>query len=78
MKKEKKKKLERIIGSVESPTWGHLQKMAEAVIQKLGGPAEAASGLSAESFYALYVLASLMLDEKKSKAFIFNKQYLTT
>lgn len=62
---------------VESPTWGHLQKMAEEVIDALGGPGGAAHDLSGRSFYALTLLASLMLDEKKSKAFIFGKQYLT-
>ncbi len=62
---------------VESPTWGDLQRMAEVVIARLGGPVEAAKGLSAESFYALTILASLNLDEKKQKAFIFGKQYLT-
>lgn len=63
--------------SIESPTWGDLQRMAEVVLDKLGGPEGAAKGLSWESFYTLSVLASLNLDDEKSKAFIFGKQYLT-
>ncbi len=62
---------------VESPTWGHLQRMAEVVINKLGGPRGAAEGLSAESFYALAILASLHLDATKAAAPIFGKRYLT-
>lgn len=62
--------------TIESPTWGAVQRMAEVVINRLGGPPGAAQGLSAESFYALLILASLNLDEKKAKAFIFGKQYL--
>lgn len=62
---------------VESPTWGDLQRMAEVVIDKLGGPAGAANDLSYQSFYVLTLLASLNLDEKKSAAFIFGKQWLT-
>ncbi len=63
--------------SLESPTWGHLQRMAEVVIAKLGGPAGAASGLSYESFYTLSILASLNLDKAKADAPIFGKRYLT-
>lgn len=63
--------------TVESPTWGDVQRMAEVVINRLGGPAGASQGLSAESFYALTILASLNLDEAKSKTFIFGRQYLS-
>lgn len=63
--------------SVESPTWGHLHRMAKVVLEQLGGPAGAASKLSGESFYTLTVLASLNLDERKAAAFIFGRQYLT-
>ncbi len=62
---------------VESPTWGDLQTMADVVLDTLGGPAGAANKLSARSFYALSILASLNLDEKKANGFIFGKQYLT-
>ncbi len=68
---------EKVIPSVESPTWGHLHRMAEVVMRELGGPAGAAHKLSGESFMTLTILASLNLDEKKSAAFIFGKQYLT-
>lgn len=63
--------------SVESPTWGQLQRMAEVVMTKLGGPKGAADCLSWESFYALSILASLKLDENKATAPIFGKRYLT-
>jgi hypothetical protein len=62
---------------IESPTWGELQRMAEAVMEEMGGPSGAASALSGPSFYALSILASLNLDDAKAKAFIFGKQYLT-
>ena len=63
--------------TVESPTWGNLQRTAEAVINALGGPKGAAHKLSWESFYTLTILASLNLDERKGKAFIFGRQYLS-
>lgn len=63
--------------SVESPTWGQVQRMAEMVLARLGGPKGAADGLSYESFYTLSLLASLNLDETKSAAYIFGRQYLT-
>ncbi len=63
--------------TVESPTWGHVRRMAQVVLDKLGGPSGAANALSYESFYTLTILASLMENEKRDKAFIFGKQYLT-
>jgi hypothetical protein len=62
---------------VQSPTWGQVQKMAEVVLAKLGGPDKAADGLSAESFYALCLLASLKLDEEKAAIPILGKHYIT-
>jgi hypothetical protein len=76
-RKNREKIVHRLTPHVESPTWGQVQRMAEVVIDRLGGPAGAAQGLSAESFYVLTILASLNLDEAKSAAFIFGKQYLT-
>jgi len=72
-----KRKNIKVTPHVESPTWGHVQRMAEVVTDLLGGPQGAANKLSAESFYALTILASLNLDEGKANAFIFGKQYLT-
>ena len=63
--------------TAESPTWGHVQRMAEAVLAKLGGHRGAADSLSGESFYTLTVLASLRLDTQKAGAFIFATQYLS-
>lgn len=63
--------------TVESPTWGHLRRMAQVVMDKLGGPKGAANALSYESFYTLTILAALTEDEKRDKAFIFGKQHLT-
>jgi hypothetical protein len=63
--------------TVESPTWGDLHQLAETVLRELGGPSGAAQKLNARSFYALSILASLNLDEKKSKAFILGTQYLS-
>ena len=63
--------------SIESPTWGDLHRLAEAVAEILGGPAGAAKKLSFENYYTLSILASLNLDEEISKLFIFGKQYLT-
>jgi hypothetical protein len=63
--------------TVESPTWGDLQKTAERVIELLGGPAGAAQKLSVEKFYTLTILASLMLDEAKANAPIFGTRYLS-
>jgi hypothetical protein len=60
--------------SIESPTWGDLQRMAEVVMNRLGGPKGAADGLSWESFYTLSVLAVLKLDETKAAAPIFGRK----
>ena len=68
---------EKFTPSVQSPTWGQVQRMAEAVFDRLGGPSGAASILSGESFYTLVLLASLKLDEEKANAPIFGKKYLT-
>lgn len=63
--------------TVESPTWGHVQRMAEAVMRELGGPSGAASKLNAESFYALSILASLKLNQEKAAAYILGRQYIS-
>jgi len=62
---------------VESPTWGDVQRLADVVLHKLGGPAKAADGLSLESFYTLAILAALKLDAAKAAAPIFGRKYLT-
>lgn len=63
--------------SVESPTWGQLQRMAEVTMAAFGGPKGAADKLSYESFYTLSIVASLNLDAEKAAAYIFGKRYLT-
>jgi hypothetical protein len=62
---------------VESPTWGDVKRMAEVVIERLGGQGGAAQGLSWESYYTLTLLASLNLDEEKAAAYLFGKQYIS-
>lgn len=72
-----KTRTEKLRPTIESPTWGHVQRMAEVVLDKLGGPAGAANGLSWESFYTLSILAALNLDEAKANAPIFGKRFLS-
>lgn len=75
MKTKRKEKPPR--ASIESPTWGDLQRTADVVLNLLGGPKGAADKLSWDSFYTLTILASLNLDDEKRAAFIFGKKYLT-
>lgn len=63
--------------SIESPTWGQVQRMAEVTMSALGGSKGAADKLSWESFYTLSILAALNLDEAKAAAPIFGTKYLT-
>ncbi len=72
-----KTKRENIRPTVESPTWGDLNKMAEKVMDQLGGNAEASRKLDGRSFYTLAILASLMLDDGKADSPIFGKRHLS-
>lgn len=77
MKPMSKAKAVKVTPSVESPTWGDVQRLAHRCLELLGGPGEAAIKLSACSFYTLCILDALNLDEAKSNAPIFGKRHLT-
>ena len=63
--------------TIESPSWGQLQKMATTIIDVMGGPKGAAEKLSWENLYCLSILASLNLDEVKAAAPIFGRRFLS-
>jgi hypothetical protein len=71
------KKKESIVVPIESPTWSDLQTMAEAVIEKLGGPKEASKKLGSRNYYTLALCSSLILDEEKGGKFLLGKQWLS-
>lgn len=64
----------KLAATAGSPTWGAVQRLASVVLEKLGGPAEAAKTLSDESFYTLSVLASLNLNEDQQAAYVLGRK----
>ncbi len=48
---------------VKSPTYRNLQKMSEAVMEALGGPAGAADKLSGQDFMTLAICSAMDVDE---------------
>lgn len=66
-----------VVATIESPTWGDLKRMAEVVMNRLGGPTEVAKGMSSEVYYTLCLLESLMLSEEKAKLPIFGQRFLS-
>lgn len=55
------------------PTWADVRRLAEVVMNLLGGPKGAADKLSIESFYTLAYLNALNTDGSKGKTPIIGR-----